>query len=215
MLKRIIILLMLGLIFVEFASTQDKKVERTKIKVQPKVSDRFVDYVVEKEEYAVLQAVVKEKYGDKNERFVVINKKVDGCSFDIDRLYIIDELQKSGISVEILEELNKDCDSKKGDYRLKADSFKLKSKVILITAQELEKFFYPSCSDGWKNFYKKYPSSNGTMSLSRVGFNSGKNLAVINFGNQEQCLSGNGQIIFLQKDKGVWKIKKTQPTWIS
>ncbi|MDQ6788282.1 MAG: hypothetical protein M3033_15870, partial [Acidobacteriota bacterium] len=110
---------------------------------------------------------------------------------------------------------DKDCALKKEDSKLSANFFNLKGKVVLLTQDELEKFFHLSCENGWKNFYKKYPNSNGSMGLSRVGFDGKKNFAVVNFGNQAECLNGEGQIIFLQKDNGAWKIKKTQTTWVS
>ena len=216
MLQKVYLVLMFGFVIISLATAQKENIKQTNNKPQPKATVKFAGQVKEKEEYAVFEAIAKERFGNKNEQFVVISEKVSGCVFNIERLYIIDELEKSGFSKEILKEMNKDCDKKKGNYQLKANLFNRKIKIVLMSENQLAKFPYSNdCREGWKSFYGKYPESNGIMSLSRVGFNTEKNLAVVDFGNQRQCLDGNGQIIFLHKQNAGWKIIHTQPTWIS
>ncbi|MDQ6787260.1 MAG: hypothetical protein M3033_10670, partial [Acidobacteriota bacterium] len=101
MLNKIAAFLMFVFLFVNFADAQKKNAVQTKKKIQPKISTALNRYVEEREEYAVYEAVIKEKFGDKKGRFVVINKKVSGCGF------IVNETEKNDMSPLTFEELDK------------------------------------------------------------------------------------------------------------
>jgi len=62
---------------------------------------------------------------------------------------------------------------------------------------------------------KRYPNSQGTMTLSGVGFNRNINQALVYVGNPEGFLAGAGYYVLLVKEKGTWVIKQKLMTWIS
>jgi len=59
---------------------------------------------------------------------------------------------------------------------------------------------------GWKNFYKKYPGSDGITKLSAVGFNAKKTIAIVYLGNQCGGLCGGGVYHVLRKNDGKWSL---------
>lgn len=193
-----------------FGAADAQKRKRSKPVTQKPQPVKKIKLIEDKDEYAVYQAVLKQLFQNQTGRTIVLNKEVTGCSTIIDR-----ETEKQ-ISRNKLEELFNDCSGKKyGNYELIENYFQPGEKIVLVSEDELGKLFMPSCDLGWKKFYLKFPNSVGNASFSRVGFDSQRNFAVVNFGNQSACLAGGGQIVFLQKENDVWKIKKSQMTWVS
>lgn len=92
------------------------------------------------------------------------------------------------------------------------DSLELKMEYVLIDEKEIEKVFK---NRTWGEFYKKYPNSGGLVSLSRPGFNSGMNQALIY--RQYWCgwLCGGGDYLLLKKSSGRWTIVKEHTVWVS
>ena len=93
--------------------------------------------------------------------------------------------------------------------------FNLDLPVVLISAAEIATLFRGDPSEGWRNFYTRYPHSQGIMELSRVGFNPDMNQAIVYEGNQEFSLSGSGYVHYLVKVNGEWIIQDTISVWIS
>lgn len=205
--------LLFALILITFlfgvAVAQRKTRSRKPVPKKPQPVKK-ITLIEDKDEYAVYQAVLKQLFLNKVGQTIVLNKEVTGCSTIIDR-----ETEKQ-ISRDKLEELFNDCSGKKyGNYELVDNYFQPEEKIVLVSEDELGKLFIPSCDLGWKKFYRKFPNSVGNASFSRVGFDSERNFAVVNFGNQSACLAGGGQIVFLQKENDIWKVKKSQMTWVS
>lgn len=192
-----------------FGTADAQKRKKTKPVVKPQPVKK-INFIEDKDEYAVYEAVLKEKFQNKTGQTIVLNKEVTGCATIIDR-----ETERL-FSRDTLEELFSDCSSKKwGNFELLVNYFQIEEKIVLVSEDELGKIFIPTCDSGWRKFYRKYPNSVGNTSFSRVGFDGSRNYAVVNFGNQSGCLAGGGQIVFLQKENESWKVKKSQATWIS
>lgn len=68
---------------------------------------------------------------------------------------------------------------------------------------------------GWEIFYNRYPQSPGITTLSRVGFNSTFNQALVYIGTQSNWLAGAGYYILLKKADGAWSIDQQVMSWIS
>lgn len=97
------------------------------------------------------------------------------------------------------------------------NKFSVSSKTVKLIGEEELRFIF-SVSDvnsGWEKFYKTHPNSNGYINFSRIGYNTAKTQAILEIGNFYASLGADGAIIFLQKENAVWKIVKTQMTWIS
>ena len=95
------------------------------------------------------------------------------------------------------------------------DFFDLDYPVVLISNEEIEELFQLGTFEGWRNFYEKYPGSQGIMELSRVGFNAEMDQAIVYMGNQQGSLSGSGNVYYLIKVNGEWVVQYVDPAWIS
>jgi hypothetical protein len=84
---------------------------------------------------------------------------------------------------------------------------------VLLSQQESDTIF--KNQDAWDIFYRKFPNSQGRMSLSRVGFNSKRDIALVYVGNQSHWLAGAGYYVLLEKVDGQWVVKDETMTWIS
>jgi len=100
----------------------------------------------------------------------------------------------------------------KESYSLKED-MDIGVDYLLISEEEIENIF--QSATGWDDFYEKYPNSQGTMTLSKVGFNSEKDQALVYVGNQSHWLAGAGYYVLLVKENGDWIVKESIMTWIS
>ena len=68
---------------------------------------------------------------------------------------------------------------------------------------------------GWEIFYNRYPQAPGITTLSRVGFNSTFDQALVYIGTQSNWLAGAGYYVLLKKINGIWNIDQQVMTWIS
>jgi hypothetical protein len=66
---------------------------------------------------------------------------------------------------------------------------------------------------GWKAFYKKYPGATGFTLLSRIGFDSAHDQALVYLGNSCGLLCGHGYLVVLRKHDGKWKVLKQGSIW--
>ncbi len=90
----------------------------------------------------------------------------------------------------------------------------LVQKYGLVHKESLDQIF-GSDTDGWDNFYEKYPDTFGYISLSGVGFNSEIDRALVYTGSHCGYTCGAGYLYYLVKDLGIWRIDKRIPLWIS
>ncbi|HET9365222.1 MAG TPA: hypothetical protein VFP71_09475 [Candidatus Angelobacter sp.] len=74
----------------------------------------------------------------------------------------------------------------------------------LISADEEYALFAKGTKNGWKQFHRKYPHK-ALLSVSAVGFNREKTIAMV--ATESDCgpLCGSGGISFLRKTDGMWK----------
>jgi hypothetical protein len=84
----------------------------------------------------------------------------------------------------------------------------------LMDADEMSDIF-SNFEDGWDEFYSRYPDSPGITSFSKVGFNAARTEALVYMGRQLHYLAGAGNLIRLEKQDGLWKIRDQIMLWIS
>jgi hypothetical protein len=77
--------------------------------------------------------------------------------------------------------------------------------------------FHTDPDAGWTRFYQKYPGAPGIITVSRVGFNGAKNLAMFYVGRTSGSLNGYAQIYVMKKQGDKWVETKIQigPSWVS
>jgi hypothetical protein len=79
----------------------------------------------------------------------------------------------------------------------------------LLSADEMHALFSKGPKPGWKKFHGKYPQK-ALLSVSAVGFNPDKTVAMVAAESDCDSLCGSGGMSFLRKVDGVWQ--KFQPT---
>ncbi len=84
--------------------------------------------------------------------------------------------------------------------------------VVFISREEVDAFFEDG---GWDAFYEKYPQANGIIEVSRVGFNSAGDEALVYVGNQHDYLAGAGFLVWMEKVDRQWVEKERIMLWIS
>jgi len=166
---------------------------------------------VSSEEYEIYSSIIKDLYMEPKTKQLVIEERTFRYDFAVQD----DEPwrdkwkdKKKGLAID---------DSAADDYELRngqkwllnKDSFKLPVKVTLITDLDLKSIFHGNWGElPWIDYYRKFPDARGFVMLSRIGFNTAKNQALIYVGSR--CGPGCGDLHFLllQKENGAWVTKK-------
>ena len=166
------------------------------------------------EEYAVYSALIERMYIRKEVELIVISRQTSAYSSDPGKLVeTLDRVRKAmpGLKPETVA----DFQSKNNQSSLLEKLFDLKAKVALISSDEVEQFFGRG-GGWWEAFYKRYPKSQGLLTLSQVGFNAEKNQALVYVGNQRGGLDGGGSYILLTREEDDdWVIADSAGMWIS
>jgi hypothetical protein len=164
------------------------------------------------EEYAVYNAVIDELYaGNDIKEFVIEDSTDAGVVADLDIGF---EYAKTELP-ELTEEITANFkDRNKQAFGLDT-LFNLKAPYVLISNQEINNIFQQPDLSGWDLFYQQYPNSQGILTLSRVGFNSTRDKALVSIGNQRAWLAGAGYFVLMIKENGQWKIQSKSMDWVS
>ena len=90
----------------------------------------------------------------------------------------------------------------------------LGSAYVLLGQAEMTQIFSQN-RDGWQLFYERYPGAPGITTLSRVGFNTALDQALVYVGTMSHWLAGAGYFVLLNKVDGSWLVDQQVMTWIS
>jgi hypothetical protein len=98
--------------------------------------------------------------------------------------------------------------------------FDLKAPYVLVSSDELHAIFGPDASghydmEGWKGFYKQHPGAVGILGLSRVGFSSRKDQALVYVEIQKNILGGSGRFFVLSRADKTWEVQKQVVMWFA
>lgn len=161
------------------------------------------------EEYAVYSAVIPDLFAESQDRSVVIEEQTitDRTYLDNDEQYFQRMFPTLGEGVAANYKLRN-----KIPARLK-DSFDFKMRHVVVKEQELRRILKDAGS--WNDFYKVYPTSVGFVYVSRVGFNSAMNQALVYIGHSCGGLCGTGNYVLLEKTADRWRVVKREMVWIS
>ncbi|MGA8224586.1 MAG: hypothetical protein WB780_23275 [Candidatus Acidiferrales bacterium] len=87
-------------------------------------------------------------------------------------------------------------------------------RIRLLTQMD-EQVSFPRGSGSWKIFYANYPGATGFTLVSRIGFNSARDQALVYLGNSCELLCGHGYLVLLKKHNGKWKFLKQAGIWVA
>jgi hypothetical protein len=169
---------------------------------QPTVPD-----VLTADEYAVYGSVIQSNWPGQAQ--IVVADKTD-----FSNLTNVETLIDGNLPGLEKDTLSQFIQVNKQNYSLE-DHFQIDASIILLSQTDLKAIFDQNLEDSWKRFFKKYPSSQGLLTLSRVGFNAQKDQALVYFGNSKGSVDGVGYVALLSDENNTWVLIKQISIWIS
>jgi hypothetical protein len=89
-------------------------------------------------------------------------------------------------------------------------------KFSIADAKTIRKIFEnDSLAKAWKQYYSAYPSATGLIRFSRVGIDVEKKQALLYKSLWCGTHCGDGALIFMQQQRGHWKIVRSVQLWVS
>lgn len=175
----------------------------------------FGQTVSEPEEYIVYKALLKQMFIDENTKRLVIEGFTAADDFYNDYPNVRKKLTSSfkGTTEDFIAKNTK-------SYELN-DKFNLEVKINILNGKERKELFKElnkkSGYDEWADVLSQKYSKGGAeiITLSRVGFNTDKNLALVFVGSQCGWTCGESNYVLLAKKEGRWKVKKKRLKSIS
>jgi hypothetical protein len=89
-----------------------------------------------------------------------------------------------------------------GKRRLLQPRFEIEKPYLLVTEENIRALM-PRYD--WQGFYNQYPGSGGVFTVSAVGFNKDRTLAVVYTRSQCGLICGESSAHLLEKTNGKWK----------
>ena len=174
-------------------------------------------HILQKEEYAVYTALIntgfdliRYKYGRDEIHLIVIRDHTSGSRIGSDLKKTLEWIAREMPEVE--QETLDSFWIKNGQSHPLSDFFDPTIAVALFSEEEVRDIFHEGA--GWEEFYVKYPFSQGIMVLSRVGFNSGMDQALVYLANEAEDSIGAGYYVLLTKEDGIWTIHSWINQWV-
>jgi hypothetical protein len=175
-------------------------------------------YYLEAEQYAVYSTLLDRYSFDKNRTLLVIINQTHSEELQNDLppeliSELTSNLVKSLRSLALQKTIDNYFDRNKQSEILR-ERFVTVRKYKLISPEEVKRYFREG-GGGWDAFYRKYPKSTGLISLSRVGFNTAGNQAVVYVERDCGLLCGTGTYYSLAKKDGKWAVVQEYERWVS
>ncbi len=111
----------------------------------------------------------------------------------------IDDIENEGIPENVIEDWRKENEST-GFLKRK---FNLSYEYDLVTRTELDEI---EDVNFFGEFYRRYPDSNGLISVSKIGFDKAKNTALIHVIHSYGTLGATYNFILLKRTDGAWSV---------
>jgi hypothetical protein len=140
------------------------------------------------------------------EMIVIIKETNDLGEYWIEKFS--EEARRRNVSEEAVEDWVAENQSIKRLQR----KFKFSYDYDLVPRDELDKF---DADNFFEEFYKKYPDSNGLISVSRIGFDGKKTTALVHVIHSYGTLGANYYFIVLKKTDDIWGIAERITTSLS
>ena len=156
------------------------------------------------EAYAVYSAILQEEWPAKEAKAkrLVIQIETEDYRLSDDKTCLQPaegEEGKYGPIVSAYREINTKA-------KLLQRKFTSEIPYDLVAKASIRTYFAKAGVDGWPAFYNKYPDSGGFITMSAVGFNADKTIAIVYMGHSCGGLCGGGLYHFLRKTEGKWSV---------
>jgi hypothetical protein len=164
------------------------------------------------EEQSVYETVIKHhlsEFHSNQSKFLVIRENTAKNIHSEDDYWEYLHEQFPSISPQTLE----DCKTKNKDSK-KLKRFESSIDYVLLEEKDLEEIFKAG-TDGWQNFYKRYPSSSGFIELSQVGFNKTMDQALVFITDTCGMECAVGRYMLLQRNSEGWQVMKAHTVFVA
>lgn len=167
---------------------------------------------VQKEECAVYSALLESFYVQNNANpvFIEQNTGID----TIGRELMDEELRylEGALSVSEVKEITASFKRVNEQPTTLRDCFNLRVQALLLSKEDVNEI--TEVPGGWGAFHSKYPKQS-LVALSRIGFNSAMNKALVYTASESGGKSGQGTFVLLIKENNAWVLKHTIVSWKS
>jgi hypothetical protein len=181
---------------------------------------------VRKDDRYAVYDVVLDTFVDPDVRLLVIDNRSSACDGEEDRLSRKEQRERDETRDRHLARVRAQApglsDETVASYRSRppvclSPSFNLKVEYRLMSREEFEEIFTPArgVAAGWKEFYNKYPGSNGYVGVTDVGFDSGRTQALVYASRFGGGTDGVGRYYFLTRGAGGWVVNQQVDVWYS
>jgi hypothetical protein len=161
------------------------------------------------EEYAVYSAVVSRMSESEAIRLVVISENT--VSYPVDAGFLRNEALARRLA-PLSQVTVDDYIAKNRVVRPLSRGFDLKLPYVFFREED-EELFKPDGS--WERYFKRFPDSQGFITLSSIGFNTEKNQAFLYAARSCGRLCGAGFMVVLMKLDGVWSVRDMLVRWLA
>lgn len=109
----------------------------------------------------------------------------------------------------------KDFFSKNGSSVKLESKFDNPIKFYLMLRSDFSSFMKNDLHKGYASLYQKYPDVSGMIEVSRIGYNSKNDNAMVIIDFHQNERTGIGYLVELKLEDGVWKITHTDMMWLA
>ena len=164
------------------------------------------------EEYAVYAAMIGDMFADRVKILVIEDRTVSRIGEATEWKRYEERRLKVGFSPIISQETIDDYVAKNAKSHQLTTSLDLKLKYTLIPKERIKQIFKELPSDEFKG---QFPNSGGYIALSRAGFNTSGDQALVYIEHICGGLCGSGHYRLLVKKNEEWVVLKKVNAWIA
>lgn len=166
-------------------------------------------------DYEIYSLIIKERYSA-NE--IVVNQRSNNA-IELNSPYGIDYYdnlmaENPGIEEGIIDDLR----TVNNSYVVFGLEFVVDNKDINLLPFDESNHLFNQDEDfnaGWDEFYAKFPEANGILNFSSIGYNNSKTQALLEMTRYCGSLCGYVDVVYLEKENGIWVIKSIINLWVS
>jgi hypothetical protein len=157
---------------------------------------------------AVLDSMSVSQGGNRATQLVVIDSTLTVQSQDIGEFYKLPGVDSAAVS---------DFQKRNGEpHSLRyLSSPDLSLPIVLVSRQTLQSFLHNGPEPYWREFYRRYPGSNGSISFSTIGYGADGNVALLVAERGCGSLCGALSNVVVKRERARWRVAVIKITVMS
>jgi hypothetical protein len=175
--------------------------------ITPNSTEQKRPCFVQPEEIEVIQSYLRESIA--SPQVLVTQTENSEADVDVDTLNLRLAVQGRGIPPEVRTSFKE-----KNRTICQIKSFGGIPNLHFISRRDQNAMFR-ELSTGWKDFHRVYGKEAELISVTRVGFNPEKTLALIHVSSAIDKMAGGGMLYLFERKNGKWVVKSRIQTWVT